>query len=97
MEKEEAVKLAEVDQRSRSNTHRIETLEERQDNQDNMLRSISALANEQEHIKTDVREIKADVKDMKERPGNRWESIVEKTIWLVIGGLLAFLLKQLGI
>lgn len=87
MEKEEAVKLAEVDQRSRSNTHRIETLEERQDNQDNMLRSISALANEQEHIKTDVREIKADVKDMKERPGNRWESIVEKTIWLVIGGL----------
>ncbi len=97
MEKDEAIKLAEVDQRARSNTHRIETLEERQDNLDNMLCSISALANEQEHIKTDVKEIKTDVKAMKEKPGRRWEKVVDNAVWLVIGGLLAFVLKQIGL
>ena len=57
-----AVKVAEIDQRSKSNTHRLDKVEERQDNLDKLVSSVSALANEQEHIKEDVTEIKTDVK-----------------------------------
>ena len=46
-----AVKVAEIDQRSKSNTHRLDKVEERQDNLDKLVSSVSALANEQEHIK----------------------------------------------
>ena len=71
-----AVKVVEIDQRSKSNTHRLDKVEERQDNLDKLVSSVSALANEQEHIKEDVTEIKTDVKSLTERPGKRWDSIV---------------------
>lgn len=51
-----AVKVVEIDQRSKSNTHRLDKVEERQDNLDKLVSSVSALANEQEHIKEDVTE-----------------------------------------
>lgn len=31
------------------------------------------------------------------KPGKRWESIVEKTIWAVCAAVIAFLLAQLGL
>ena len=42
-----AVKVTEIDQRSKSNTHRLDKVEERQDNLDKLVSSVSALANEQ--------------------------------------------------
>ena len=59
-----AAKLASLEQREKSNTHRIDKLEERQDNLEKLTDTISVLANEQEHIKSDVGEIKADVKTL---------------------------------
>lgn len=92
---DEAIKLAEVDQRSRSNTHRIDELEKRQDNLDKLTTTMSVLANEQEHIKTDVGEIKGTVKKLAEKPGKRWENIVDKGIWLVVSGAVGYLAAQL--
>ena len=83
-----AVKLAEVDQRARSNTRRIEKLEEVQDE----IRSLATST-----VESHVDEIKASVKILEAKPGKRWESIVEKLIWLVVGGVIAAALAQAGI
>ena len=88
-----AVKVAEIDQRSKSNTHRLDKVEERQDNLDKLVSSVSALANEQEHIKEDVTEIKTDVKSLTERPGERWDSIVGAIITGVVSFIVAWVLK----
>lgn len=98
MEPEElAVKLEAVDQRSKSNGHQIEEIKKRQDNLDKLVQSVTALATEQEHIKEDVTEIKADVKSLTEKPAKRWEGIVDKLIWAVLAAALGFVLARAGL
>ena len=98
MEPEElAVKVAAIDQRSKSNTHRLDTMEERQDHFDQLVSSVAALVNEQEHIKDDVTEIKADVKTLTEKPARRWDALVGQVIALVAAALVGALLARLGI
>lgn len=94
---EDAIKLAEVDQRSKSNSHRIDALEKRQDNLDELVQSVAVMANEQEHIKTDVGVIKSDVKSLTEKPVKLWENLVEKLLWLIVGGVAAYFLSKIGI
>ena len=92
-----AVKVAEVDQRSRSNSHRLDEVEKRQDDLESLVTSVATLAKEQEHIKEVVTEIKVDVKQLTEKPAKRWEAIVDKLIWAVLAAGLGFLLAQIGI
>lgn len=90
-----AAKLASLEQREKSNTHRIDKIEERQDNLEKLTDTISVLANEQEHIKSDVGEIKADVKTLTDKPGKRWDAMIDKASWAFVGGAIAFALSQI--
>ena len=91
------IKLTEVEQRTKSNSHRIDKIEERQDNLEKLTDTISVLANEQEHIKSDVGEIKTDVKTLTEKPAKRWDAIVDKVLWAIVGAAVAFALAQIGL
>lgn len=88
---DEAVKIAEIEQRCKSNTHRIDELEQRQDNLDALATTMSVMANEQDHIKADVGVIKADVKKLTDKPGLLWD----KLVWLVVSGVAGYLLAQI--
>lgn len=90
-EYEFAEKLVELDQRSKSNCHRIDEVEKRQDNLDKLVASVSILKTEQEHIQSDVQEIKHDVKGMMSAPGKRWDGLMDKLIAAVAGAFLAWL------
>lgn len=55
-------------------------------------------------IKTDTAEIKASVREaneaiqkLNEKPGKRWEGIVDKAIWAVCAAVIAFLLAKIGL
>ena len=89
--------LAEVEARSKSNTHRLDKIEERVNEQGELIQSVKLLAQEQEHIKSDVSEIKADVKSIADKPKKRWEAIGDKLLWLVIGGVAAWVMSQIGL
>lgn len=86
-------KLIEVDQRSKSNKYRLDSMEKRQDNLEQLTNAFSVMQKEQEYIKEDVGEIKADVKTLAEKPGKRWESIVERVITVVVGSVVGYLLS----
>ena len=99
-EVEFAEKLAIVDQRSKSNTHRLDELDELEDwrkDQSELIQSVSTLANEQKHIKSDVEEIKTDVKAIADKPRKRWDDLVDKAIWAVCAAVIAFLLGRVGL
>lgn len=96
-EVEFAEKLAIVDQRSKSNIHRLDEMDAWRKDQTELIQSVSTLANEQKHIKTDVEEIKTDVKAIAEKPGKRWDAIVDKAIWAVLAAVIAFLLGRVGL
>lgn len=92
-----AVKLAEVEQRARSNTHRIEKLEEVQSEIKALATSTAVMAERLGEVEDHVDEIKASVKTLEAKPGKHWENIVEKLIWLIVGGIVAAALGQIGL
>lgn len=92
-----AVKYAEMEARGKSNTHRLDALEKNQKALNELTTSVKVLATEQSTMKTDIGEIKTGLKTLTDKPGKRWEAIVDKAIWLVAGALIAFVLAQLGI
>lgn len=79
-----ATKLTEVDQRGKANAHRIEDLEKRQGNLDSLVTSVAVIATRQTTMENDVTEIKGDVKSLTCKPGQRWDTLVEQVIWLVV-------------
>jgi hypothetical protein len=90
-------RLTEVEARSKSNTRRLDEVEKRQDNLDQLVSSVAVMAKEQEHIKSDVSEIKSDVRSIIDKPGKRWDSIVEKIVWAVVAAVLGLLLGYFGL
>lgn len=92
-----AVKLAEVDQRARSNTRRIEKLEEVQDEIRSLATSTAVMAQRLGEVENHVDEIKVSVKTLEAKPGKRWDNIVDKLIWFAVGVILALALAQIGI
>ena len=108
MTNEEIAKaLAEIDSRCKSNTHRLDKQEQRQDNldkleqrQDNLDKLVTAVAGMQkdlEHTQGDVKEIKGDVKAMMETPKKRWDTVITVIITAVVsaivGAVLALIIK----
>lgn len=84
-------RLTAVEDRAKSNTHRLEEVEKRQDNLDELVSSVAVFAKEQEHIQQDVREIKADVKALTDKPAKRWEGLVDKLLLVLVGAFVAWL------
>lgn len=75
---------------------RIDRIEKRQDNLDGLTKAFSVMQNEQEHIKTDVGEIKDDVKQLVSKPAKRWDGLIDKGIAVVVGAAIGFLLNGGG-
>lgn len=92
-----AIKQADTDARCRSNTHRIDELAKNQEALVELTTSVRVLATKQATIETSLSEIKTGLQTLNDKPGKRWEAIVDKGIWAVLGGLLAFALSQIGL
>lgn len=96
-EKDIEHRLTEVESRSKSNTHRLDEMEKRQDNLDDLVSTVKVLAVREEAVENDVKEIKNDVKSLTSKSGQRWDSLMDKIIWAVAGAVLAFLLAKIGL
>ena len=90
-------RLTSVEDRAKSNTKRLDELEKRQDNLDELVGTVKVLAVREENVENDVKEIKSDVKAMAAKPAKRWEAIVDKAIWAVLGALIVYVLGKIGI
>lgn len=98
MENDEMVKtLTEADARSKSNEHRLDSVEKRQGELDRLVSTVASIATRQETIEDDVKEIKTDVKCLSEKPARRWESVVDKVIMTILGAAILFILTQIGL
>ena len=90
-------KIAEIEARSKSNTHRINDLEEDNRALHTMATSVEVLATKQETIEANISEIKDDVKSLKAIPGGKWEALVKATVTAIVGALVGFALAHAGI
>ena len=90
-------KIVEIDQRSKSNTHRIDDLEEDNRALHTLATSVEVLATKQDTIESTVQEIKTDVKELKAVPGSKWEALVKAAVTAIVGALVGFALAHAGI
>lgn len=86
-----------VEDRSKSNTKRLDEMEKRQDDLDRLATSVEVLATREAAVENDVKEIKSDVKSVLAKPGKRWDAIVDKIVWAVLAAVIAFFLGRLGL
>ena len=91
-EQELSVKLAETEQRARSNMHRIEKLEQQQKDLNKLVTAVEVLASREKSVETDVKEIKADVKAITQKSGRRWDAMIDRVLYVLIGAVLSLLM-----
>lgn len=90
-------RLTSLEDRTKSNTHRINEIEQRQNDLDELVSTVKVLADREERVEDDVKEIKNDVKSLTAKPGKRFDNIVDKIILTIIAAVIGFLLAQFGI
>lgn len=91
-----AVKLQEVDSRSKSNMHRIDALEKNQDAINQLATSTAVMAQNISTMGDRIDSMSNDIKDLKEIPASRWKFVVEKAIYVLVAGIVGFALSKFG-
>lgn len=89
-------RLTETEQRSKSNTKRLDGVEKWQADFGELIGTVKVLATKEAQVEADVKEIKDDVKTLAAKPGKRWESIVDKVIFTAVGAVVAYIFIKLG-
>lgn len=90
-------KITEIEARSKSNKKRIDAVEKKQDNLEELVGTVKVLADREKRVEDDVSEIKSDVKSIRAKPGKRWESIIDKALLAIVTGLVAYVMYKLGL
>ena len=96
-----AVRLAEVDQRGKSNTHRIDDLEKRADTLQELTTSVKLLAANMERMASEQMKQGDRLTALEKQPGERWNSMT-RTIFTsaqstlsggLVGALVAMMIR----
>lgn len=90
-EQEISVRLTENDERLHACAKRLEAVERRQDALDKLVTAVEVLAVRQESVEGNVREIRSAVQGLAEKPGKRWESLVDRVLYLILGAAFSLL------
>lgn len=96
MDMEHERRLTEVEERSKSNTKRLNDMERRQDDLDELVSTVKVLAVREENVESDVKEIKSDVKSLTNKSAQRWDGLVEKIVWTIAAAVVGFMMAHFG-
>lgn len=98
------VALAEVESRSKSNTHRLDALEKDTAAINSLASSVAVMASKQERMReditataTDIKAVRASVDELAKKPGKRWDAVVDKILLAIVGALVIWVLAKIGI
>ena len=92
-----ALSLQETTDRSVRNEGRIKKLEEENKALHQLATSVAVMAEQMKHMNQSVTTLTSEVEELKEKPGKRWDSLVDKFIWALAAALLGYVLAQIGL
>lgn len=96
MDLEHEKRLTEVEARSKTNAHRLDEVERRQNNLDELVGTVKALAVKEERVESDVKEIKNDVKKLTGKSGQKWDGLVTQIVSAIAAAVVGFLVARIG-
>ena len=97
MDLEHEKRLADAENRGKSNTRRIEKLEKVIDAINKLATSVEVMATKQDGMSESIQTLTSTVEEIKEKPAKRAESIAEKIILVVVGALVGVILAHFGL
>lgn len=97
MDLEHERRLTEVEERSKSNSHRLDKLEESTEAINRLATSMEVMAERQEQVVETVGKLDSKVTALEEKPAKKWDSLVDKIVWAIAAALIGFVLAQVGL
>ena len=58
---------------------------------------IKQIKEDVEEVKKDTKEIKKTVQEIKEKPAKRWDGLVDKAVFTLVGVVITYILARLGL
>ena len=92
-----AVKLQETIDRSIRNEGRIKKLETEHEVLHELATSVAVMAQRMDTMNQNVATLTAKVEEIEDKPAKRFDDIVDKLIWAVLGAIVAYILKGAGL
>ncbi len=75
---------------------RIEKLEKNTEALSKLVTAVEKMVDENKRINARLGIVETDVKTLTGKSGKRWDNLVDKIIWSIAGGLVAYALLQMG-
>lgn len=97
MDLEHERRLTAVEDRSKSNAHRIDKLEESTEAINRLATSMEVMVVKQEEVANTVVKLDEKVTILETKPAKRWDALVDKIIWAVAAAVVGFLLARIGL
>ena len=92
-----ALKLQETTDRSIRNEGRIKKLEAESSVLHQLATSVAVMAEQMKTMNENVLTLTSEVDELREKPGKRWESLVDKAIWFLAAALLGYVVSKIGL
>ena len=92
-----ALMIQRTDDRSKSNSRRLDEVEEKLADNEKLLASIARLDQRQKDMDADIKEMKGDLKVIAGKPGKRWENVVDKALMAIVAAIVGYLILKLGL
>ena len=97
MDLEHEQRLTAVEERAKSNTKRLDKLEESTEAISRLATSMEVMAERQEQVADTVGKLDDKVTAMEQKPVKRWDSLLDKIIWALVAAVIGFLLARIGL
>lgn len=97
MDLEHEKRLADVENKAKSNTRRIENLEGATSALTDLATAVQVMATKQDGMVKSINRLDASVEAIKEKPGKRAEAITEKILLVIVSALVGAALAHFGL
>lgn len=97
MEREFEHRLTEVEDRSKSNQRRLENVEKRQNDLDELVSTVKVLAVREEVVENTVKKIECNVESLASKSGKKWDNLVSQIITILVAAIAGFVLAKFGL
>lgn len=92
-----ALEHQETKDRSIRNEGRIKKLEGEHDVLQSLATSVAVMAEQIKTMSTSLNTLSGKVDRLEEKPGKRWEGLLDKAVWAIAAAFIAYALSQIGL
>ena len=97
MDLEHERRLSDVEGLAKSNSERLGRLEEFTTVLNRLATAVEVMATKQKHLGESVDRLTGKVEALEAEPAKKWRFVVEKSIYFVVGAIIAYMLSRVGL